>query len=158
VKYPIGEFDSVTAPYIVKFSVEADDFLAAGEASMQIKETLKMLGASSIICQRAAVITYEAEMNLVIHGGGGELQASIDQEKIELLVRDEGPGIPDVDLAMQEGFSTAPDHIREMGFGAGMGLPNIKRNADELHIETAPGEGTTLRAVLFFVSPSERKA
>ena len=156
VKYPTGESDPVPSPYVVKFSVEADDFLAAGEASMQIKDTLKMLGASSRICQRAAVITYEAEMNMVIHGGGGVLQASIDQEKIELLARDEGPGIPDVDLAMQEGFSTAPDHIREMGFGAGMGLPNIKRNADDLQIETAPGKGTTIKVVLFFSSPSEK--
>ncbi len=146
-----------SSPYVVTFSVEADDFLAAGEASMQIKDTLKMLGASSRICQRAAVITYEAEMNLVIHGGGGVLQASIDQDKIQLIARDEGPGIPDVDLAMQEGYSTAPDHIREMGFGAGMGLPNIKRNADDLQIESVPGKGTTLKAIVFLAPFAEGK-
>lgn len=96
------------------------------------------------------MITYEAEMNLVIHARGGTLRAEITHERIELTARDEGPGIADVDLAMREGYSTAPDHVRELGFGAGMGLPNIKRNADALYIDSVVGRGTELRAVIYF--------
>ncbi len=140
----------MTDPYVVEFTVEGEDFLAAGEASNNIKETLKMLGVPSSICRRAAVITYEAEMNLVIHARGGTLRAEITHERIELTARDEGPGIADVNLAMREGYSTAPDHVRELGFGAGMGLPNIKRNADTLHINSVVGKGTELRAVIHF--------
>jgi anti-sigma regulatory factor (Ser/Thr protein kinase) len=140
----------LTDPYVVEFTVEGEDFLAAGEASNNIKETLKMLGVPSSICRRAAVITYEAEMNLVIHARGGTLRAEITHERIELTARDEGPGIADVDLAMREGYSTAPDHVRELGFGAGMGLPNIKRNADALYIDSVVGRGTELRAVIYF--------
>jgi len=134
------------APYVVEFEIAKDDFLAAGEGSGSVKDTLKMLGIPSAVIRRAAIITYEAEMNLVIHGGGGVLKILISPEKVEIVARDDGPGIPDVELAMREGFSTAPDRIREMGFGAGMGLPNIKRNADSLEIESAVGVGTTLTA------------
>lgn len=140
----------MTDPYVVEFTVEGEDFLVAGEASNSIKETLKMLGVPSSICRRAAVITYEAEMNLVIHARGGTLRAEITPEKIELAARDEGPGIADVEMAMREGYSTAPDHVRELGFGAGMGLPNIKRNADALHIDSVVGKGTELRAIIYF--------
>ncbi|MBL3593082.1 MAG: anti-sigma regulatory factor [Synergistaceae bacterium] len=107
-----------------------------------------MLGMHSAIIRRAAIITYEAEMNLVIHGGGGVLKVLITPERIEIVSSDEGPGIPDVEMAMREGFSTAPDRVREMGFGAGMGLPNIKRNSDSLSIDSTVGVGTTLRAVI----------
>ena len=136
--------------YEVEFPVRGDDFLAAGEASNQIKETLVMLGVPSSISRRASVITYEAEMNLVIHAGGGILRAIITPEKLTIEAIDRGPGIPDLDLAMREGFSTASDRVREMGFGAGMGLPNIKRNADSLEIDTEAGKGTTLTATVFF--------
>lgn len=138
----------MAAPYVVEFEVEKDDFLAAGEGSGSVKDTLKMLGMHSAIIRRAAIITYEAEMNLVIHGGGGVLKVLITPERIEIVSSDEGPGIPDVEMAMREGFSTAPDRVREMGFGAGMGLPNIKRNSDSLSINSTVGVGTTLRAVI----------
>lgn len=134
----------------LEFHVEAGDFEAAGKASNEIKETLKMLGIASDICRRAAIVTYEAEMNLVIHGGGGLLRVLISDEGIEIEALDEGPGIADVSLALQEGYSTASDDIREMGFGAGMGLPNIKRNSDDLEIETALGKGTRLRSRIRF--------
>lgn len=137
-------------PVVLDFPVEGEDFFAAGEASNSIKETLKMLGAPSSICRRAAIITYEAEMNLVIHGGGGMLRARIDEEKVVLVTEDQGPGIADIEQAMREGFSTASDQVREMGFGAGMGLPNIKRNADRLDIASTVGQGTTLTAVIYF--------
>jgi anti-sigma regulatory factor (Ser/Thr protein kinase) len=140
----------VDSHYEVEFPVRGDDFLAAGEASNQIKETLVMLGVPSSISRRASVITYEAEMNLVIHAGGGILRAIITPEKLTIEAIDRGPGIPDLDLAMREGFSTASDRVREMGFGAGMGLPNIKRNADSLEIDTEVGKGTTLTATVFF--------
>lgn len=143
-------------PVCLEYQVEGDDFLAAGEASNNIKETLKMLGVPSGICRRAAVVTYEVEMNLVIHAGGGILKASISPERLVILAEDQGPGIPDVSLAIQEGFSTAPDHIREMGFGAGMGLPNIKRNSDEFGIETEVGRGTTVRSVIVFPQEPDR--
>ena len=124
--------------------------MVAGTASNNIKNTLKMLGIDSDICRRAAVITYEAEMNLVIHSGGGLLRAVISEDRLELFAIDEGPGIPDIDKAMTEGFSTASEQAREMGFGAGMGLPNIKRNSDIFEIDSAPGKGTTLKATILF--------
>jgi len=140
----------VDVPVSLEYSVEGDDFLAAGEASNNIKETLKMLGVPSPICRRAAVVTYEMEMNLVIHAGGGTLKAMIYPDKLEILTIDQGPGIPDVEKALQEGWSTAPDHIREMGFGAGMGLPNIRKNSDIFEIQTEVGRGTTVRSVIAF--------
>jgi len=148
----------VDSHYEVEFTVRGDDFLAAGEASNQIKETLIMLGVPSPISRRASVITYEAEMNLVIHSGGGSLRAVITPDKLTIQSTDRGPGIPDLHLAMREGFSTAPDRVREMGFGAGMGLPNIKRNSDSLEIESEVGKGTTLTAtILFHEGPGDRR-
>ena len=134
----------------LEYAVAADDYQTAGGASNNLKETLKMIGIPPPICRRAAIITYEAEMNLVIHGGGGRVVANIDGDKIQIMTTDQGPGIPDVDLAVQEGYTTANDHAREMGFGAGMGLPNIKRNADAFEIETEVGKGTTLKTVINF--------
>ena len=127
-------------PLDLEYDIVADDYQTAGEASSNLKETLKMLGISSSICRRAAIITYEAEMNLVIHGGGGRIIANIDEDKIEIKTVDQGPGIPDVALAIQEGYTTAGDQAREMGFGAGMGLPNIKRNSDIFEITTEVGK------------------
>jgi anti-sigma regulatory factor (Ser/Thr protein kinase) len=135
-------------PIHLEYDVAADDYQAAGAASNSVKETLKMLGLPTAISRRAAIITYEAEMNLVIHGGGGKIVANIDETSVELMTIDEGPGIPDVERAVQEGFTTAGDRAREMGFGAGMGLPNIKRNADIFEIMTEVGKGTTLRTVI----------
>jgi anti-sigma regulatory factor (Ser/Thr protein kinase) len=142
----------VPEPLDLEYDIIADDYQTAGKASSNLKETLKMLGTSSSICRRAAIITYEAEMNLVIHGGGGRIIANIDEDKIEIKTVDQGPGIPDVALAIQEGYTTAGDQAREMGFGAGMGLPNIKRNADIFEITTEVGKGTTLRTVINFAS------
>ncbi|MDR1516337.1 MAG: anti-sigma regulatory factor [Synergistaceae bacterium] len=135
-------------PIHLEYEIAADDYMAAGAASNSIKEALKMLGVPTAISRRAAIITYEAEMNLVIHGGGGKIVANIDESSVELMTIDQGPGIPDVEKAVQEGFTTAGDRAREMGFGAGMGLPNIKRNADVFEIFTEVGAGTTLRTVI----------
>jgi anti-sigma regulatory factor (Ser/Thr protein kinase) len=137
-------------PLDLEYDVIADDYQTAGGASSNIKETLKMLGVPSPICRRAAIIAYEAEMNLVIHGGGGRIMVKIDDQKIEIMTVDQGPGIPDVEKALREGFTTASDKAREMGFGAGMGLPNIRRNADEFSIETEVGKGTKLRTGINF--------
>jgi anti-sigma regulatory factor (Ser/Thr protein kinase) len=142
----------VGEPIHLEHDVAADDYQLAGAASNNVKETLKMLGLSSSVCRRAAIITYEAEMNLVIHGGGGKIIANIDQDSVEIMTVDQGPGIPDVGLAIKEGYTTASDHAREMGFGAGMGLPNIKRNADVFEIDTEVGVGTTVRTVIYFQS------
>jgi anti-sigma regulatory factor (Ser/Thr protein kinase) len=142
----------VPEPIDLEYDVAADDYQTAGEASNNLKETLKMLGIPSSICRRAAIITYEAEMNLVIHGGGGRIVANIDESMVEIKTIDQGPGIPDVTLAIQEGYTTASDHAREMGFGAGMGLPNIKRNADIFEIDSRVGVGTTLRTVINFTT------
>jgi serine/threonine-protein kinase RsbT len=140
----------LSAPVCQEYRIEGNDYMDAGAASNNIKNTLKMLGLSSDICRRAAVVTYEAEMNLVIHAGGGTLKAVIYEDHVELYAIDEGPGIPDVDKAMTEGFTTASDAAREMGFGAGMGLPNIKKNSDEFELKTEVGKGTTIKSIIHF--------
>ena len=140
----------MAAPVCMEYRIEGNNFMTAGTASNNIKNTLKMLGIDSDICRRAAVILYEAEMNLVIHGGGGILKAAISEDRVDLYAIDNGPGIPDLEKAMTEGFTTASDQAREMGFGAGMGLPNIKRNSDEFNIETEIGKGTTLKSTITF--------
>ncbi len=126
------------------FQIKGNDFASAGEASVQIKNILKEVGFDSSVIRRVAVASYEAEMNVVMYGGGGKVTLRVNPEDVILIVEDKGPGIPDVTKAMQEGYSTATDEMREMGFGAGMGLPNIKRNSDELKIDTAAGKGTRL--------------
>ena len=138
------------APVCLEYRIEGNDFMVAGAASNNIKNTLKMLGIPSDVCRRTAVITYEAEINLVIHGGGGILKAEITEDRVEILVEDEGPGIADIKKAMTEGYSTATEQAREMGFGAGMGLPNIKKNSDIFKIESEVGKGTTLNCTVFF--------
>ena len=127
------------------FEVCGDDFSRAGEASGAIKKTLKDLGFRPDVIRRVAIAAYEAEINMVIHANGGAITAVITPELISIEFRDQGPGIADISLAMQEGWSTATDDVRNLGFGAGMGLPNINKNVDEFDIETKPGVGTTLR-------------
>lgn len=134
--------------FIVKVPVKSMDFRAAGEGASRIKQTLKQIGFDPEAVRRAAIASYEVEMNIVIHTQGGLLEARFSPEKIELVATDRGPGIPDVSLAMKEGYSTAPNSIREMGFGAGMGLPNINKCADEMKIETEVGRGTTVRIII----------
>jgi anti-sigma regulatory factor (Ser/Thr protein kinase) len=130
------------------YEVPGDDLSLAGRASTEVKRALGRLGIDPVEIKRVAVAMYEAEINMVIHAGGGTAEADISPERVTVVLADHGPGIADLDLAMQEGYSTAPESVREMGFGAGMGLPNIKRNADDLHIDTALGLGTTVTIVI----------
>lgn len=134
------------------FELEGGNFSKAGYASSQIKKVLKQLSIDSRIIKRIVVALYEAEVNIVAHAWRGKVFATLDAEKITLLLKDEGPGIPDIQQAMQEGFSTASPAVREMGFGAGMGLPNMKKNVDELTIESEVGVGTTVRMVTWFAT------
>ena len=126
------------------YEVSGEDFTRAGEASGAVKKRLKSLGFNSDAIRRVAIAMYEAEINMVIHADGGYCDVDIYPDRIEILLADHGPGIADVDKAMQEGFSTAPDNVRNLGFGAGMGLPNIKKYTDEMRIETTIGVGTNL--------------
>lgn len=134
----------------LEYEVTAGDFTRAGFASSAIKKTLKQLGVSPAVVKRVVVAVYEAEVNIVAHSYGGRITADIEPEGINVVLADTGPGIPDVEKAMQKGYSTASKEVREMGFGAGMGLPNIKDNADKLEIETGEGRGTTLRIFIKF--------
>ncbi len=127
------------------YIIDDSNFDMAGEASSSTKRTLTKLGVSPAIVKRVAIAMYEAEINAFIHGGGGEAFVDIDQDRVYIVIKDQGKGIPDLDLAMQEGWSTADEEVRKMGFGAGMGLPNIRKNTDELNIITAPGEGTEVQ-------------
>ena len=126
------------------YDVSAEDFTRAGEASGFVKKRLKSLGINPDAIRRVAIAMYEAEINMVIHANGGFCDVDIYPDRIEILLSDKGPGIPDVDKAMQEGFSTAPDNVRSLGFGAGMGLPNIKKYTDDMRIETTIGVGTNV--------------
>lgn len=127
---------------IFHFAVDGDDFTSAGQASVQIKKNLRQLGISPEIIRRVSIAMYEGEINMVIHAGGGDADVKVCEEYIEIILNDHGPGIKNVEEAMQEGFSTAPDNIRSLGFGAGMGLPNMKRYTDEMKIESVVGVGT----------------
>ncbi|HIR11914.1 MAG TPA: anti-sigma regulatory factor [Candidatus Fimenecus excrementavium] len=126
------------------YDVPGDDFTRAGEASGNVKVQLKKLGFDPSVIRNVVIALYEGEINMVIHAGGGQIDVSIDPDQIRMVLTDHGPGIPDVALAMQEGYSTAPDNVRALGFGAGMGLPNIKKYTDEMRIETEVGVGTTM--------------
>ncbi len=126
------------------YEIDGENFSAAGEASTAVKRVLKKLKLPPAIVRRAVVCMYEGEINMVIHADGGQADIEVDEEKIVICLRDRGPGIPDIDKAMEEGWSTASSSVRAMGFGAGMGLPNMKRNADEMKIETELGVGTTV--------------
>lgn len=135
------------------YPVAAGDFERAGTASAALKTLLKQLGLAPDLVRRIAIGTYEGEMNCLIHGGGGEVRAQIEAPAITIRISDHGPGIPDVKKAMQEGWSTASEKIRAMGFGAGMGLPNMKKVADSLEIQTKVGEGTTV-IMTFALAPA----
>ncbi|MBO4543511.1 MAG: ATP-binding protein [Bacteroidales bacterium] len=127
-----------------EYQVESGDFLNAGSTSSAVKKTLKQLNVNPTIIKRTIVALYEAEVNIVAHAYRGTIYVDIDEQSINIRLVDEGPGIPDIDQAMQEGFSTASVSVREMGFGAGMGLPNIKNNSDKLTITSEVGKGTTV--------------
>ena len=133
-----------------RFELEGGNFSKAGYASSQIKKVLKQLSVDPRIIKRVVVALYEAEVNVVAHAWRATVLADIEADRISLLLQDEGPGIPDIGQAMQEGFSTASAAVREMGFGAGMGLPNMKKNVDELTIESKVGEGTVVRMLTYF--------
>lgn len=133
---------------VKKYILSGDDFSMAGGASSDLKSILKRLGVSSEAVRRVSVAMYEAEINTIIHGGGGECEANITADAVTLVFTDNGPGIADIDLAMQEGYSTASEQVRELGFGAGMGLPNIKKYTDIMEISTEPGKGTRLKLVV----------
>ena len=126
------------------FNVDGNDFSSAGEASVQVKKILRSIGFDAEVIRRVSIAMYEAEINMVIHADGGIAELFVYPDKIVIILTDNGPGIADIELAMSEGYSTAPDNVRSLGFGAGMGLPNIKRYSDELNIESKPGEGTKL--------------
>lgn len=127
---------------VFNFDVEGDDFTSAGQASMQIKKDLRRLGIPPEIIRRVSIAMYEGEINMVIHAGGGKAKVRVGETYIEIVLDDNGPGIKDIDKAMQEGYSTAPDKIRSLGFGAGMGLPNMKRYTDSMQISSQVGVGT----------------
>ena len=126
------------------YDISGTDFSVAGEASSNFKTVLKKLGINPDIIRRVAIAMYEAEINTVVHGGGGVCDAEVLSDRIRIVFSDNGPGIADVELAMQEGFSTASETVRELGFGAGMGLPNIKRYTDSMEIDTVVGRGTKI--------------
>lgn len=126
------------------FDIDGDNFTSAGEASVKIKKLLREMGFSSDTIRRVSVAMYEGEINMVIHANGGSADVEVYSDRIEIVLADRGPGIANIELAMQEGYSTAPDNIRSLGFGAGMGLPNMKRYTDQMRIESAVGEGTTI--------------
>lgn len=129
---------------VLTYDVPGDDFTRAGEASSNLKGYLKKMGVQPDIVRKVAIAMYEGEINMVIHAGGGEIQVTISPEEIIMILEDHGPGIEDIELAMQAGYSTAPDNIRNLGFGAGMGLPNMKKYSDELLIDSIVGVGTTV--------------
>ena len=129
---------------VFTFDVDGDDFTSAGHASMQVKKNLRQLGIEPDTIRRVSIAMYEGEINMVIHARGGIATVSVAEDYVEIILKDEGPGIKDIEQAMQEGFSTAPDNIRSLGFGAGMGLPNMKRYTDYMHIDSTVGVGTTI--------------
>jgi serine/threonine-protein kinase RsbT len=126
------------------YKIPGNDFTRAGEASSNVKSKLKMMGVRPDIVRKVAIAMYEGEINMVIHASGGTIEVIISPEEIEMILKDQGPGIEDIELAMTAGYSTAPDNIRNLGFGAGMGLPNMKKYTDEMSIESQVGIGTTV--------------
>ena len=129
---------------ILEKEIESFNFQSGGEASSELKNILRKLGVDSNIIRKTAIVTYELEMNVIIHSLGGKIKALISEDELKIKVSDQGPGIPDIDKALTPGFSTASDEIREMGFGAGMGLVNVRRYADDFTIESNQKDGTTV--------------
>ena len=126
------------------FVVDGEDFTSAGQASVQVKKNLRKLGIPPEVIRKISIAMYEGEINMVIHADGGDADVLVYEDRIVMILTDRGPGIADVEKAMQEGFSTAPDNVRTLGFGAGMGLPNMKRYTDDMKIESVVGVGTTI--------------
>ena len=129
---------------IFRFDVEGNDFTSAGQASVQVKKNLRQLGIDNEIIRRVSIAMYEGEINMVIHAGGGVAEVVVCEEYIEIVLDDHGPGIKDIEQAMQAGYSTATESIRSLGFGAGMGLPNMKKNTDSMEIKSTLGVGTRI--------------
>lgn len=129
---------------VFRFDVDGEDFTTAGQASVQVKRSLRQLGIDPETIRRVSIAMYEGEINMVIHAGGGVAEVRVSEDCITIILDDNGPGIKDIDKAMQEGYSTAPDEIRSLGFGAGMGLPNMKRHTDSIEIESTVGVGTRI--------------
>ena len=127
-----------------RYEIDGDDFTRAGEASSSMKNKLKQLGLDSDVIRKVAIAMYEGEINMVIHADGGKITVTVSDTEITMVLSDTGPGIPDVEKAMQEGYSTARAEVRSLGFGAGMGLPNMKKYTDEMQIDTTVGKGTTI--------------
>jgi anti-sigma regulatory factor (Ser/Thr protein kinase) len=133
----------------LSYDIDGENFVSAGEASTRVKRSLRQMGFDPEVLRKVSVAMYEGEINMVIHAKGGKATVDVYDDKIIIELADEGPGIPDISLAMQAGFSTAPDNIRSLGFGAGMGLPNMKKYTDEMNIETVVGQGTTVRMTVY---------
>lgn len=131
-------------PVKLHYRVDGENFTSAGEASVAVKKSLRQMGFPPEVIRRVSIAMYEGEINMVIHADGGEATVYVYPDKIEIILADKGPGIADIALAMKEGYSTAPDNVRSLGFGAGMGLPNMKRYTDEMNIESTVGVGTTV--------------
>ncbi len=139
----------MSEPLVFHFDVDGDDFTSAGQASVQVKKNLRQLGLTPEIIRRVSIAMYEGEINMVIHAGGGVADVLVDEEAVTIILDDKGPGIKNIEQAMQEGFSTAPDAIRSLGFGAGMGLPNMKRYSDAMDISSTVGVGTKIVMKVF---------
>lgn len=145
----MNNFINEDGKILLKFDVEMEDFSKAGEASSKIKNILRQLGINGKVIRKVSIATYEAEINVAIHSLGGFIELRVLEDKILIRVKDKGPGIKDVDLAMQKGYSTATEEVRELGFGAGMGLPNMKRYSDEFEIESVYEEYTEINMVMY---------
>ena len=135
---------------IFTYEIDGEDFTRAGEASSSVKNKLKMLGVDSEAIRKVAIAMYEGEINMVIHADGGTITVTVSDDDITMVLADRGPGIPDIGKAMQEGYSTAREEVRSLSFGAGMGLPNMKRFTDEMTIDTVIGQGTTITMRVHF--------
>ncbi len=138
----------MSEPLVFHYDIDGEDFISAGQASIQIKKNLRRIGLSPEVIRRVSIAMYEGEINMVIHAKGGTADVLLYEDRIEIILADNGPGIKNIEEAMQEGFSTASDSIRSLGFGAGMGLPNMKRYSDKMTIDTTVGVGTTVTMVI----------
>ncbi len=138
----------MSEPLVFHYDIDGEDFISAGQASIQIKKNLRRIGLSPEIIRRVSIAMYDGEINMVIHAKGGTADVMLYEDRIEIILADKGPGIENIEQAMQEGYSTASDTVRSLGFGAGMGLPNMKRYSDKMTIDTTVGVGTTVTLVI----------
>ncbi len=138
----------MSEPLVFTFDIDGEDFITAGQASVQIKNNLRQLGISPDVIRKVSIAMYEGEINMVIHAKGGTAKVEVYEDRIVIILADKGPGIKDIEKAMQEGYSTASDNIRNLGFGAGMGLPNMKNYTDSMNIDSEVGVGTTVTMVV----------